>query len=65
MRLDKSRIPKVSDSSRKFTPRKQRKITNDHFVERTGKSRSKKDKNVSGRRVETRSQNPSEDKKAM
>ena len=34
MSLDKSRIPKLSDSSRKFIPEKQRKAMNDPFVER-------------------------------
>ena len=32
--LEKSRIPKLSDSSRKFIPEKQRKAMSDPFVER-------------------------------
>ena len=32
--LEKSRIPKPSDSSRKFIPEKQRKAMSDPFVER-------------------------------
>ena len=65
MSLDKSRIPKLSDSSTKLIPKKQRKSMNDHFVERTEKTRNKKGKKVSGGMVETRNQKTSEDKKAM
>ena len=35
MSLDKSRIPKRGNSSRKFIPRKQRKTMTDPFVETT------------------------------
>ena len=65
MSLDKSRIPKLSDSSRKFIPEKQRKAMNDPFVERITRTRTDKGKNVSGRIVETRSQKSSEGQKAM
>ena len=61
MSLDKSRIPKLSDISRKFIPEKQRKAMSDPFVERIKGKR----KNVSGRMVETRSQKSSEGQKAM
>ena len=56
MSLDQSRIPELSDSSRKFIPEKQRKAMNDHFVERITRTRTDKEKKVSGRIVETRSQ---------
>ena len=49
MSLDKSRIPKLGDSSRKFIPEKQRKAMNDPFVGM----------------VETRRQKFSEERKAM
>ena len=62
MSLDKSRIPKTSDSSRKFIPKKQRKSMNDTFVERTKKIRNKKGNEVSVRMVGTRSQKASEEK---
>ena len=62
MSLDKSRIPKISDSSRKFIPKKQRKSMNDTFVERTKKIRNKKGNEVSVRMVGTRSQKASEEK---
>ena len=65
MSLDKSRTPKLSDSSKKFIPKKQRKSMTDPFVERTEKTRNKKGKKVSGAIVETRSQKDSEDKKTM
>ena len=38
MNLDKSMILKLSDSSRKFITKKQRKSMNDPFVERTEKT---------------------------
>ena len=65
MSLDKSRIPKLSDSSRKFIPEKQRKAMNDPFVERITRTRTDKGETVSGRMVETRSQKTSEERKAM
>ena len=65
MSLDKSRIPKLSDISRKFIPEKQRKAMSDPFVERITQTRTEKRKNVSGRTVETRSQKSSEGQKAM
>ena len=65
MSLDKSRIPKLSDSSRKFIPEKQRKAMNDPFVERITRTRTDKGENVSGRMVETRSQKSSEERKAL
>ena len=37
MSLDKSRIPKLGDSSSKFIPEKQRKAMTDPFVEMTHK----------------------------
>ena len=65
MSLDKSRIPKLSDSSRKFIPEKQRKAMTDLFVERITRTRTDKGEMVSGRMVETRSQKSSEERKAM
>ena len=63
--LDKSRIPKLCDSSRKFIPEKQRKAMTDLFVERITRTRTDKGETVSGRMVETRSQKSSEERKAM
>ena len=65
MSLDKSRVPKLSDSSRKFIPEKQRKAMTDLFVERITRTRTDKGETVSGRMVETRSQKSSEERKAM
>ena len=65
MSLDKSRVPKLSDSSRKFIPEKQRKAMTDPFVERITRTRTDNGETVSGRMVETRSQNSSEERKAM
>ena len=65
MSLDKSRIPKLGDSSRKFTPDKQRKALNDPFVEKIARTRTDKGKKVSGGMVETRSQKSSEGQNAM
>ena len=65
MSLDKSRIPKLSDSSRKFIPGKQRKAMNDPFVERIARTRTDKGKKVSGVMVETKSHKSSEEQKAM
>ena len=47
MSLDKSRIPKLSDSFRKFIPEKQRKEMNDPFVKRIARTRTIKGKKVS------------------
>ena len=63
--LDKSRIPKRGNSSRKFIPEKQRKAMTDPFVERITRTRTDKGETVSGRMVETRSQKSSEEQKAM
>ena len=65
MSLDKSRIPKRGNSSRKFIPEEQRKSMTDPFVERITRTRNGKRKMVSGRMVETRSQKSSEEQKAM
>ena len=65
MSLDKSRIPKRGNSSRKFIPEKQRKAMTDPFVERITPTRTDKGETVSGRMVETRSQKSSEERKAM
>ena len=66
MSLDKSRIPKLSDSSRKFIPQKQKK-TNERpfFLERIARTRTHKGKKISGGMVETMSQKSSEGQKAM
>ena len=58
MSQDKSSIPKLGDSSRKFIPEKQRKAMTDPFVERITRTRTDKGETISGRMVETRSQNP-------
>ena len=65
MSLDKSRIPKLGDSSRKFLPEKQRKAMNDPFMKSITQTRTDKGKKVSGIMVETRSQKSSEGQKAM
>ena len=65
MSLDKSRIPKLDDSSRKFILEKQRRAMTDPFVERITRTRTDKGETVSGRMVETRSQKSSEMRKAM
>ena len=65
MSLDKSRIPKRGNSSRKFIPKKQRKAMTDPFVERITQTRTDKGETVSGRMVETRSQKSSEERKSM
>ena len=59
MSLDKSRIPKRGNSSRKFIPEKQRKTMTDPFVDWIKRTRSDKEGMVSGRMVETRSQKTS------
>ena len=65
MSLDKSRIPKRGNSSRKFIPEKQRKSMTDPFVERITRTRTGKGKMVSSRMVETKSQKSSEEQKTM
>ena len=65
MSLDKSRIPKRGNSSRKFIPKKQRKTMTDPFVDRIKRARTDKGETVSGRMVETRSQKSSEEGKAV
>ena len=66
MSLDKSRIPKLGDSSRKFIPEKQRKAMTDRpFVERITRTRTDKGETISGRMVEIRSQKSSKERKAM
>ena len=63
MILDKPRIPKLGDSSRKFIQENQRKAMNDPpFVEKIKRTRTDKGRKVSGRFVETRSQKSSEKK---
>ena len=64
MSLDKTRIPKRGNSSRKFIPEKQRKAMTDPFVERITRTRTDKGETVSSRMVETRSQKSSEERKA-
>ena len=65
MSLDKSRIPKLGDSSRKVIPEKQSKAMTDPFVERITRTRADKGETVSGKMVKTRSQKSSEERKAM
>ena len=65
MSLDKSRIPKRCNSSRKFIPEKQRKTMTDPFVDWIKRSRSDKGERVLGRMVETRSQKTSEERKEL
>ena len=64
MSLDKSRIPKLGDSSRKIIPEKQGRAITDPFVERITRTRTDNGETVSGRMVETRSQKSSEERKA-
>ena len=65
MSLDKSRIPKRGDNSRRFIPRKQRKTMTNPFVDRIKRARTDKEETVSGRMVETRSQKTSEERKEV
>ena len=65
MSLDKSRIPKRGNSSRKFISKKQRKTMTDPFVDRIKRARTDKGETVSGRMVETRSQKTSEERKEL
>ena len=65
MSLDKSRIPKRGNSSRKFIPKKQRRTMTDPFVDWIKRARTDKGETVSGRMVETRSQKTSEERKEL
>ena len=65
MSLDKSRIPKRGNSSKKFIQKKQRKTMTDPFVDWIKPARTDKWETVSGRMVETRSQKTSEERKKM
>ena len=65
MSLDKSRIPKRGNSSRKFIPKKQRRTMTDPFVDWIKRARTDKEETVSGRMVETRSQKTSEERKEL
>ena len=65
MSLDKSRIPKRGNSSRKFILKKQRRAMTDPFVDRIKRARTDEGETVSGRMVETRSQKTSEERKEM
>ena len=63
MSIDKSRISKRGNISRKLIPKKQRKPMTDPFVDWVKRSRTDKGETVSGRMVETRSQKTSEERK--
>ena len=65
MSLDKSRIPKRGNSSRKFIPEKQRKTMTDPLVDWIKRARIDKGETVSGKMVETRSQKISEERKEL
>ena len=65
MSLDKSKIPKRGNSSRKFIPEEQRKKMIGPFVEWVKQARTDKGETVSGRMVETRSQKTSEELKEL
>ena len=65
MSLDKSRIPKRGNSSRKFIPEKRRKTMTDPFVDWIKRARTDKGETVSGKMVETRSQKISEERKEL
>ena len=52
----------MGDSSRKFTPKKQWNTINNN-EQRTKEARNKKGKKISGKRVQTGSQNFSKDKR--
>ena len=54
MSLDKSRIPKRGNSSRKFIPEEQRKKMTDPFVDWIKQARTDKGETISGRMVETK-----------
>ena len=61
MSLEKSRIPKLNETT---IPKKLRKSMNDPFVERIARTRTTNKEKVSGVMVETRSQKSSEGQKA-
>ena len=65
MSLDKSRIPKRGNSSKKFIPKKQRRTMTDPFVDWIKRARTDKGETVSGRMVETRSQKTSKERKEL
>ena len=65
MSLDKSKIPKRGNYSRKFIPKKQRKTMTDLFVDWIKRARTDKGETVSGRMVETRNQKTSEERKEI
>ena len=65
MSLDKSRIPKQGNSSKKFIPEKQRKTMTDLFVDWIKRARTDKKETVSGKMVATRSQKTSEERKEL
>ena len=65
MSLDKSRIPKQGNSSRKFIPKKQRRTMTDPFVDWFKRARTDKGETVSGRMVESRRQKTSEERKEL
>ena len=65
MSLDKSRIPKRDNSSRKFIPEERRKKMTDPFVDWIKQARTDKGETVSGRMVKTRSQKTSEERKEL
>ena len=60
--IHKSRMPKLSDSSRKLTRKEKKNKMNAPFVERIQNARNKKGNIFSGKMVEMRRQNVSEDK---
>ena len=65
MSLDKSRILKRGNSSRKLIPEKQRKTMTDPFVDWIKRARTNKGETVLGKMVETRSQKISEERKEL
>ena len=65
MSLDNSRIPKLSDSSRKFISTKPRKSLNDLFVGNNEWARNKNEKKISGGMLGKKKQKTSEETAAM
>ena len=63
MSLNKSWIPKLGDSSRKFIPEKQREAMTDHFMERITQTRTDKGKKVSSIMVEAMVKSHQKDKR--
>ena len=63
MSLDKLSISKLSDSSRKFIPKKQRKSMNEPFSKRFARTRTTKMEKVSGGVVESGNQKSFEGQK--